>query len=64
MGKLNGKRVAFLAAKGVEQVELTAPWTLVEAGVVRGRRLTSYPSLRTDIREGAHDRQAEQTTTA
>jgi protease I len=26
------------------------PWTLVEAGVVRGRTLTSYPSLRTDIR--------------
>jgi protease I len=26
------------------------PWTLVEADVVRGRRLTSYPSLRTDIR--------------
>ena len=27
-----------------------APWTLVEAGVVRGRRLTSFPSLQTDIR--------------
>ena len=27
-----------------------APWMLVEAGVVRGRTLTSYPSLRTDIR--------------
>jgi protease I len=26
------------------------PWTLVEAGVVRGRTLTSYPSLRTGIR--------------
>ena len=26
------------------------PWTLVEAGVVRGRRLTSWPSLQTDIR--------------
>jgi protease I len=26
------------------------PWTLVEAGVVRGRTLTSYPTLRTDIR--------------
>ena len=26
------------------------PWTLVEAGVVDGRRLTSYPSLQTDIR--------------
>jgi protease I len=27
-----------------------APWTLVEADLVRGRTLTSYPSLRTDIR--------------
>lgn len=26
------------------------PWTLVEADLVRGRTLTSYPSLRTDIR--------------
>ena len=25
------------------------PWTLVEADVVRGRTLTSFPSLRTDI---------------
>jgi protease I len=25
------------------------PWTLVEAGAVRGRTLTSWPSLRTDI---------------
>jgi protease I len=27
-----------------------APWTLVEADVIRDRRLTSWPSLRTDIR--------------
>jgi protease I len=27
-----------------------APWTLVEAGVVDGLTLTSWPSLRTDIR--------------
>jgi protease I len=26
------------------------PWTLVEADLVRGRTLTSWPSLRTDIR--------------
>ncbi|AFM19833.1 intracellular protease, PfpI family [Mycolicibacterium chubuense NBB4] len=26
------------------------PWTLVEAGVVKDRTLTSYPSLRTDLR--------------
>ncbi|WP_340563802.1 type 1 glutamine amidotransferase domain-containing protein [Streptomyces sp. GSL17-111] len=26
------------------------PWTLIEADVVRGRRVTSWPSLRTDLR--------------
>jgi protease I len=26
------------------------PWTLVEADLVRGRTLTSYPSIKTDIR--------------
>ena len=26
------------------------PWTLVEADVIKGRTLTSYPSVRTDIR--------------
>jgi protease I len=27
-----------------------APWTLAEADVVRGRRVTSWPSLQTDLR--------------
>lgn len=27
-----------------------SPWTLVEADVVRGRTLTAFPSIRTDIR--------------
>lgn len=27
-----------------------APWTLVEADVVRGRRIAAFPSLRTDLR--------------
>jgi deglycase len=26
------------------------PWTLVEADVLRGRKVTSYPSIRTDLR--------------
>jgi protease I len=26
------------------------PWTLIEAGVARGRTLTSFPSIRTDLR--------------
>jgi protease I len=30
-GKLDGKRIAFLATEGVEQVELTEPWKAVEA---------------------------------
>ena len=31
------------------------PWMLVEAGVVRGRKVTSWPSLRTDIRNAGGD---------
>jgi protease I len=26
------------------------PWTLIEAGAARGRKITSWPSLRTDLR--------------
>lgn len=32
-----------------------APWTLVEAGVVDGRRMTSYHSLATDLRNAGAD---------
>ena len=31
------------------------PWMLVEAGVVRGRTVTSWPSLQTDIRNAGGD---------
>jgi len=40
-----------------------APWTLIEAGVVRGRTLTSYPTLQMDLRNaGATWRDAEVVT--
>lgn len=39
----------FEAGKPVAAV-CHAPWTLIDADVVRGRRLTSWPSLRTDLR--------------
>jgi protease I len=42
-------RSFFEAGKPVAAI-CHGPWTLVEADVVRGRTLTSYPSLRTDIR--------------
>src|SRR3954452_2856996 len=41
---------AFFATGKPVGVICHGPWTLVEADVVRGRTLTSYPSLRTDIR--------------
>jgi protease I len=50
----NGDVVSFvqaIAAAGKPIAAIChAPWTLVEADLVRGKRLTSYPSLRTDIR--------------
>jgi protease I len=41
-------RAMFLAGKPVAAI-CHGPWTLVEGNVVRGRTLTSWPSLRTDI---------------
>jgi len=32
-----------------------APWTLIEAGVVDGRKITSWPSLKTDLRNAGAD---------
>ena len=42
-------RAFFEAGKPVAAI-CHAPWTLIEAGVVEGRTLTSWPSLQTDIR--------------
>ena len=42
-------RLFFEAGKPVEAI-CHAPWLLVEADVVDGRTITSWPSLRTDIR--------------
>lgn len=40
----------FLASGKPLAVICHGPWTLVEADVVRGRTLTSWPSLQTDLR--------------
>jgi protease I len=42
-------RAFFDAGKPVAAI-CHAPWTLIEADVVRGRTLTSWPSLQTDLR--------------
>ena len=51
--RMNQKAVAFVramfeAGKPVAAI-CHAPWTLIDAGVVRDVRLTSYPSLKTDL---------------
>ena len=40
----------MVEAKKPVAVICHGPWVLVEAGVVRGRKLTSWPTLETDIR--------------
>ena len=52
--RMNAGAVAFVkafveAGKPVAAI-CHGPWTLVEADVVRGRRVTSWPSIRTDLR--------------
>lgn len=42
-------RAFFEAGKPVGAI-CHAPWTLIDAGVVEGRTLTSWPSLETDLR--------------
>jgi protease I len=42
-------RAFFDAGKPVAAI-CHGPWTLIDADVVRGRTLTSWPSLRTDLR--------------
>ena len=47
-------RSFFEAGKPVGAI-CHAPWTLIEAGVVEGRTLTSWPSLQTDLRNAGAD---------
>jgi protease I len=46
---------AFLdAGKPVASI-CHGPWTIIETGAARGRRLTSWPSLKTDLRNAGAD---------
>ena len=46
---------AFFDAQKPVAVICHGPWTLIDAGVVRGRRMTSYPSVRTDLKNAGAD---------
>jgi deglycase len=53
MLRMNDKAVLFVSAFATAQKPMAVichgPWMLVETGVVRGHRVTSWPSLKTDI---------------
>jgi protease I len=52
--RINEKAIAFIrhfveARKPIAAI-CHGPWTLIEAGAVRGRTMTSWPSLKTDLK--------------
>src|SRR5438309_9154652 len=53
---------SFFDARKPVAVICHGPWTLVEADVVRGRTITSWPSLKTDIRNAGGTWVDEQVT--
>lgn len=47
-------REFFDAGKPVAAI-CHGPWTLIDAGVAKGRRMTSYPSIKTDLKNAGVD---------
>jgi len=57
--RLDDKAIAFIKAFADAGKPIAAichgPWTLIDAGAVKGRKMTSWPSLQTDLKNaGAH----------
>ena len=52
-------RAFFDAGKPVAAI-CHGPWTIIEAGCAEGRRMTSWPSLKTDLRNAGADWADEQ----
>ena len=57
--RMDEASVAFVRAFFEQQKPVAAichaPWILIDAGVARGRSLTSYPSLKTDLENAGAD---------
>ncbi|MEP7064642.1 MAG: type 1 glutamine amidotransferase domain-containing protein [Gemmatimonadota bacterium] len=59
---VNFVRAFFEAGKPVAAI-CHGPWTLIEADVLRGRNVTSWPSLQTDLRNAGANWSDEQVVT-
>ncbi|HEV7814050.1 MAG TPA: type 1 glutamine amidotransferase domain-containing protein [Janthinobacterium sp.] len=62
--RLSKESIAFIREFAREDKPIAAichgPWTLIDADVVRGKQMTSWPSLQVDLRNGGaswHDEQ-------
>lgn len=57
--RIEPKAVAFVKAffdRGKPVAAIChGPWTVIEAGAARGRRITSWPSLKTDLKNAGAD---------
>lgn len=57
--RIDPKAVAFVKAFFDDDKPIAAichgPWTVIEAGAARGRRITSWPSLKTDLKNAGAD---------
>jgi protease I len=57
--RLQPKAIAFIRHFVEQKKPIAAichgPWTLIDAGGVKGRRMTSWPSLQTDLRNAGAD---------
>jgi len=57
--RLEPKAIEFIRAFSDEDKPIAAichgPWTLIDAGVAKGRRMTSYPSIKADLMNAGAD---------
>lgn len=57
--RLEEKAISFIGAFARADKPIAAichgPWTLIDAGIAKGRKLTSWPSLQTDLKNAGAD---------
>ena len=64
MLRLSKEAIGFITAFGKSQKPIAAichgPWTLIDAGIAKGKRMTSWPTLQTDLRNAGAEWSDEQ----
>lgn len=57
--RLEEKAISFIGAFAKADKPIAAichgPWTLIDAGIVKGRKMTSWPSLKVDLQNAGAD---------